>query len=122
VRKGLQNVVDFDRLIQAVEGRVDLDDTLLLFTADHSFGVQVDGGRRGEALLEGYDAWKAAQGDEDLVRLKHVLINRTHTAEEVPALAIGAGAERVRGYFPNTHLFDVMMAAWGWDADAASGD
>lgn len=122
VRQGLQNVVDFDRLIQAVEGRVDLDDTLLLFTADHSFGVQVDGGRRGEALLEGYDAWKAAQGDEDLVRLKHVLVNRTHTAEEVPALAIGAGAERVRGYFPNTHLFEVMMAAWGWEADAASSD
>ena len=113
-RAGLQNVVDFDRLIAEVQSRVDLSDTLLVFTADHSFGLQVDGGRRGEPLLEGYDAWKASGDEADLVRLENVLVNRTHTAEEVPVLAIGAGAERVRGYFPNTHLFRVMMDAWGW--------
>jgi alkaline phosphatase len=116
-RKGLQNVVDFDKLIAEVERRVDLDDTLLLFTADHSFGLQVDGGRRGGELLEGYDAWKASKSDHPVVRLKNVLVNDTHTGEEVPALAIGAGAERVRGYFPNTYLFDVMMKAWGWESD-----
>ncbi len=117
-REGLQNLVDFDRLIAEVEARVDLGDTLLVFTADHSFGLQVDGGRRGQPLLEGYDAWKAAAGeDEDMVRLEHVLVNATHTAEEVPALATGAGSGRVRGYFPNTHLFSVMMDAWGWPKD-----
>lgn len=121
-RDGLQNVVDFDRLIAEVQGRVDLNDTLLLFTADHSFGLQVDGGQRGEPLLEGYEAWKAADGDEDMVRLKNVLVNATHTAEEVPALAIGAGAEGVRGYFPNTHLFQVMMDAFGWQADAGASN
>lgn len=113
-RAGLQNVVDFDRLIAEVQARVDLKDTLLVFTADHSFGLQVDGGRRGEPLLKGYDAWKTSDDGADLVRLENVLVNRTHTAEEVPVLAIGAGAERVRGYFPNTHLFQVMMDAWGW--------
>ena len=121
-REGLQNVVDLDKLIAQVESRVDLKDTLLLFTADHSFGLQVDGGRRGEPLLEGYDAWKAASAqtkDEDLVRLKNVMVNRTHTGEEVPALATGAGADGVRGYFPNTHLFTVMMNALGWTPDAA---
>ncbi|WP_427791607.1 hypothetical protein [Brevundimonas diminuta] len=46
--------------------------------------------------------------------MKNILVNRTHTAEEVPALAVGAGAEQVRGYFPNTHLFKVMMDALGW--------
>ncbi|OJU53244.1 MAG: alkaline phosphatase [Brevundimonas sp. 67-6] len=116
VRKGLQNIADFDRLIAEVEGRVDLDDTLLLFTADHSFGLQVDGGRRGEPVLEGYEAWKAAGDDDKVVRLKNVLVNRTHTAVEVPTLAIGAGADQVRGYFPNTRLFHVMMEAWGWSA------
>lgn len=121
-RDGLQNVVDFDKLIAEVQSRVDLSDTLLLFTADHSFGLQVDGGRRGEPLLEGYDAWKAADSDEDTVRLENVLVNATHTAEEVPALAIGAGAEGVRGYFPNTHLFKVMMDAWGWSADASASE
>ena len=118
-RKGLQNVVDFDKLIAEVERRVDLKDTLLVFTADHSFGLQVDGGRRGEPLLEGYDAWKATPREGDIVRLKNVLVNRTHTGEEVAALATGAGAERVRGYFPNTYLFDVMMKAWGWTPDTA---
>ncbi|OYX57842.1 MAG: alkaline phosphatase [Brevundimonas subvibrioides] len=113
-RAGLQNVVDFDRLIAEVQARVDLSDTLLVFTADHGFGLQVDGGRRGEPLLEGYDAWKTSDDGADLVRLENVLVNRTHTAEEVPVLAIGVGAERVRGYFPNTHLFRVMMDAWGW--------
>ncbi|MBU2340744.1 MAG: alkaline phosphatase [Alphaproteobacteria bacterium] len=119
-REGLQNMADFDKLMAEVESRVELDDTLLLFTADHSFGLQVDGGKRGEELLAGYDEWKAADSEEGPVRLEHVMVNDGHTAEEVPTLAIGAGAERVRGYFPNTYLFDVMLNAWNWDPDAAS--
>jgi len=99
-----------------IAGRVNLDETLLIFTSDHSFGVQVDGGKRGQDLMEGYDAWKASGSDADLVRLENVLVNRTHTAEEVPTLAIGRGAEQVRGYFPNTHLFNVIMNSWGWEA------
>jgi alkaline phosphatase len=117
-REGLENVANFDRLIAEVQSRVDLSDTLLLFTADHSFGLQVDGGTRGQPLLAGYDEWKAADGDEPIVRIENVLVNDTHTAEEVPALAIGAGADRVRGYFPSTYLFDVIMQAWGWTPDA----
>lgn len=119
-RRGLQNIVDFDRLIAEVESRVDLDDTLLLFTADHSFGIQVDGGRPGDDLLEGYDAWRASDSDDAVVRLENVLVNDSHTGEEVPALAIGAGAERVRGYFPNTYLFQVMLEALGWQADSVA--
>lgn len=121
-REGLQNVADFDRLVAEVEKRVDLGDTLLLFTADHSFGFQVDGGQRGEELLQGYDAWKALDSDAETVRLKNVFVSDTHTAEEVPALAIGAGAERVSGYFPNTHLFDVMLDAWGWKPHSPQAD
>ena len=117
-REGLENIANFDRLIAEVEKRVNLDDTLLLFTADHSFGLQVDGGRRGGDVLQGYDAWKATKSKDGIVRLENVLVNTTHTAEEVPALATGSGAERVRGYFPNTHLFDVMMKALGWKTDA----
>lgn len=117
VRKGLQNIVDFDRLMAEIAGRVDLNETLLVFTSDHSFGVQVDGGKRGQDLMAGYDAWKASGSDADLVRLENVLVNRTHTAEEVPTLAIGRGAEQVRGYFPNTYLFDVIMNSWGWKSN-----
>jgi alkaline phosphatase len=28
--------------------------------------------------------------------------------------AQGPGAERVKGFFPNTQLFRIMMAAYGW--------
>lgn len=116
-KAGLQHIVDFDKLVAEVQGKVDLKDTLIVFTADHSFGLQVDGGRRGEPLLEGYDAWKAAGKEQDVDRFKNVLLNHSHTGEEVPVLAIGAGADQVRGYFPNTRLFKVMMDAWGWKAD-----
>lgn len=113
-KEGLENVANFDRLIAEVERKVDLSDTLLLFTADHSFGFQVDGGKRGEALLDGYEGWKAAAEKPPVTRLKHALVNDSHTAEEVPVLATGAGAGQVRGYFPNTRLFDIMLNAWGW--------
>lgn len=121
-REGLQHFVDFDNLISEVESRVDLDDTLLLFTADHSYGFQVDGGSRGEPLLEGYAAWKELQSDDDLIRLENVMVNGNHTGEEVPALAIGAGAERVAGYFPNTYLFHVVLDAWGWQSGPGPGN
>lgn len=113
-REGLENVAKFDKLIAEIERRVDLRDTLLLFTADHSFGLQVDGGRRGGDLLEGYDTFKAPTDAQPIVRLKNVLVNDSHTAEEVPVLAVGAGSDQVRGYFPNTRLFEIMLNAWGW--------
>lgn len=119
-KTGLENLAAFDRLVAEVQARVDLRDTLMIFTADHSFALDVSSGRRGEPLLDGYDAWKASAAAKDAkeVRLKHVQVNDTHTAEEVPALAIGPGAEQVRGYFPNTRLFSVMMDALGWKPDA----
>jgi len=40
-----------------------------------------------------------------------------HAGEEVVAAATGPGAERVKGFFPNTWLFNVMMAAFEWKAD-----
>ena len=46
-----------------------------------------------------------------------ISIDDTHTGEEVIAAASGPGAERVRGFLPNTGLFGVMMAALGWPAD-----
>lgn len=113
-RPGLDHVVAFDKLIAEVQQRVDLDETLLIFTADHSFALRVTGGRPGEPLLAGYDEWKATAKKGEPVRLKNVLVDDAHTAEEVAVLAIGAGAERVHGFFPNTRLFGVMLEAWGW--------
>ncbi len=43
-----------------------------------------------------------------------VKVEGSHTAEEVLVAAQGPGAGRVRGIFPNTELFHIMMAAYGW--------
>ena len=44
----------------------------------------------------------------------HVVIINDHTAEEVLVAGQGPGAEKVKGYFPNTRLFHIMMEAYGW--------
>lgn len=119
-KAGLDRLVSFDRLVQEVQQRVDLDDTLLLFTADHSFALRVDSGGPNEPLLAGYDEWRSSAVRGERVRLKHVMVDDAHTAEEVAAIAIGAGSERVSGFFPNTRLFHVMLDAWGWKPDAAN--
>ena len=113
-KNGLERMVAFDKLAKEIESKVDLKDTLLIFTADHSFGLQLDGGAIEEPLLAGYDEWKNSGDTKGPVRLKNIYVNRRHTGEEVVALATGAGAAEVRGYFPNTKLFHVMMNAYGW--------
>ena len=119
-RPGLERLVAFDKLIKEVQQRVDLNDTLLLFTADHSFALRVKGGSADDPVLAGYDEWKAGAVRGQPGRLKNLLIDDAHTGEEVAAIAIGAGSERVSGFFPNTRLFHVMLDAWGWKADPAA--
>ncbi len=122
-RKGLDNLVAFDTLIRDVAKRVNLEDTLLLFTADHSFDFSVHGGRRGEPLLKGLEEWQkdTAGKSPPHIELPSIRVHDDHTAEEVVVAAIGPGAQRVSGFMPNTRLFEIMLAAWGWQEDAATG-
>jgi alkaline phosphatase len=114
VRKGLDNLVAFDKLIREIASKVNLKETLLVFTADHSFELRITGGRRGVPLLEGYDEWLAKNSPKDEIRIPALRVGHSHTGEEVLVAAMGAGAERVRGYMPNTRIFDIILAAWGW--------
>ena len=50
------------------------------------------------------------------VMLPALRVGHSHTGEEVLAAAMGPGADKVTGFFPNTHLFDVIMGAYGWKA------
>jgi alkaline phosphatase len=112
LRRGLERMVAFDRVI-ARTGRRAGPDTLLLFTADHSFDVRLRGGRFGWPLLDGLELAEtiAPRGP---YRIPAVRMENGHTGEEVLVAAQGPGAERVRGYMANTDLFRVMMAAYGW--------
>lgn len=115
--RGLNNLVNFDKLIREIAGKVDLRDTLLVFTADHSFELRNVGGKRGEPLLKGYDEWQKTHQAREVVTIPALRVGHSHTGEEVLATAMGPGAERVKGFFPNTHLFQVLLGAYGWRAD-----
>lgn len=112
--QGLRHLVQFDTIIEG-EARRATPDTLLLFTADHSFDLRIHDGRNGDKVLEGLDQLEgsAARANPSL-RLSHVRIDNTHTGEEVLVAAMGPGAERVHGYLDNTDLFRIMLDAWGW--------
>ena len=111
LRPGLERLIVLDRVIEETAGAVG-PDTLLLFTADHSFDLRVYGGTWGKPLLTG----AAAEGGGGMtsVQLPNVRMDNAHTAEEVLVAAQGPGAERVRGYMANTDLFHVMLNALGW--------
>jgi alkaline phosphatase len=113
--QGLRHVVAFDRIIEGLAARLS-HDTLLLFTADHSFDFRIHDGSTGHALLEGLDP--DAPRANPTLRLPNVRVDDTHTGEEVLVAAQGPGAERVHGYLANTDLFHVMMDAWGWSTPA----
>ena len=114
--RGLNNVVGFDKLIREIAGRVDLNDTLLLFTADHSFDLRMRDGKKSDGVLSGLDQWKKqAHTRGETIALPVIRVDDSHTGEEVLATAQGPGAQQVHGFFPNTRLFDIMMNAYGWE-------
>ena len=119
-KPGLDRLVAFDKLIKEIQARVNLKDTLLLFTADHSFALRVIGESSDGPVLAGYDEWKASGVKGQTVRLTSLVVDNSHSAEEVAAIAIGAGSERVSGFFPNTRLFHVMLDAWGFKQDTSA--
>lgn len=115
IRRGLDRMVMMDRAIETIASLVG-PDTLLLFTADHSFDLQVRGGRVGTVLLDGLEKAEEAAREEKRgdIRSPALHMQNGHTGEPVIVAAQGPGAERVRGFMANTDLFDVMMAALGW--------
>jgi alkaline phosphatase len=115
---GLSRLVAFDKLIREIASKVDLNDTLLIFTADHSFDFRVKSGSSGEPLLKGLDEAVGATKEAPL-RLAHVNVDNAHTGEQVVVAAKGPGAELVHGYMLNTDIFRVMLNAFGWNANSA---
>jgi alkaline phosphatase len=115
LRRGLERMVQFDRTIQETAAAAG-PDTLVLFTADHSFGLRVHHGATGTNLLDGLDAVGEAANDASVksLQLPNVSMDGTHTGEPVMAAAQGPGAFRVRGYISNTDLFGIMLRAYGW--------
>lgn len=118
IRRGLDNLVKLDRVIERTAKMSGLN-TLLLFTADHSFDLRLRGGLRGQRLLDGLEAAEAA-APKGPIRIPSLRMDNGHTGEEVLVAAQGPGANRVRGYMANTDLFRVMLDAYGWPLSKAT--
>lgn len=108
--KGLDRVIVMDNLIRRIAAEAP-PDTLIVFAADHSFDLRLRGGKRGEPMGAQIDAQLASPTpvEKPLIR-----VDDSHTGEEILVAAQGPGAERLRGFIPNTEVFHVMMAAYGW--------
>jgi alkaline phosphatase len=106
VALGLRRTVELDGIIERTAKSVPEKDTLVIYSADHSYDLRVRAGKKGESLLANPDAPKPA-----------LRRDKGHSGEEVVVAARGPGAERVRGFFPNTYLFHVMIAGYGWTLD-----
>jgi alkaline phosphatase len=120
--RAVERAVAFDRIIRRVTEQSRAEgDTLVLFTADHSYDFRVIDGKRGRPLVPGAEDGVVAQlkslvdGDSDNFR-----VDDDHTGEEVLVAAEGPGAGAVRGFLSNTDLFHIMMAAFGWQAPVAT--
>ncbi|HWB83860.1 MAG TPA: alkaline phosphatase [Bryobacteraceae bacterium] len=113
----LDTVIKLDRLIRRT-AKENERNTLVLFTADHSFDFRVVSGKKGSDLKlpTGPNAGKPVpERSEDR---PNVVIGTSHSGEEVLVAAEGPGAERVKGVLSNTDLFGIMLAAYGWRRDA----
>jgi len=113
---GLSRLVAFDKLIREIASIVNPEETLLLFTADHSFDLRILRGGPNEPLLKGLPEWreKNAGVRTTVTELPFLSVSHSHTGEEVLVTGKGPGAERLRGFLPNTEVFHVMMSAFGW--------
>jgi alkaline phosphatase len=117
ILEGLERAVAFDRAIQNTAQRVNPEETLILFTADHSYDFRIHDGDKGEPLFEKEELPRLSamsDADEESIRLENVRRDDDHTGEPVLLTAQGPGAERVKGALSNTDVFHVMMKAYGW--------
>lgn len=111
-RSSLKRIVEMDNVVREVAA-AHKDDTLILWTADHSYDLHI----KGEGLQETLKKNPGAQITQA------VSLEDEHTAEEVPVMAIGPGSERVHGFILNTDIFHILLAAPGWQetVQAANG-
>ncbi|MDZ4797658.1 MAG: alkaline phosphatase [Bryobacteraceae bacterium] len=115
-KAGITRLLEFDKLIREISELTNPEETLLLFTADHSFDFRVAGGGPDQPITTGLEEWEAQTPEvrKQGLRIPAIRMNNSHTGEEVLVAAKGPGAELVRGFMPNTQLFQIMMSAYGW--------
>lgn len=100
----LSRIVELDNIVREVAA-AHKQDTMLLWTADHSYDLRI----KGEGLTE------TLKKNEGKKITSAVSLEDEHTSEEVPVMAIGPGSQRVHGFISNTDVFHILMQAPGWE-------
>jgi alkaline phosphatase len=104
-----ESAVALDRLIEQTVTKLASKDTLVIFVADHSFDLRMRSGKRDTPLAIPANAKEFAAGGKF-----DIAVGTSHTGEEVLVAASGPGAQRIKGFLPNTAIFETMLAAFGW--------
>lgn len=108
LREGLDRAIVMDELIRHVAAQAS-PDTLIIYAADHSFDLRMVGGRKNRPMESQVFPAHVSPSAKPILAVGH-----SHTGEEILASAMGPGAEVLHGFIPNTELFHIMMAAYGW--------
>lgn len=108
LREGLDRAIVMDELIRHVAGKAS-SDTLIIYAADHSFDLRMVGGRKNKSIEEQVFPAHVSPSAKPVLT-----VTNSHTGEEILSTAMGPGAEALHGFIPNTKIFDIMMAAYGW--------
>lgn len=108
-RTSLQRVIDLDKAVAATAEQLK-SNTLIMFTADHSYDLRI----KGESLTE-------TSKTSDYKKITSIVsLEDEHTAEEVPLIGMGPGSERINGFMSNTDVFKIIMGNFGWNGESAS--
>jgi alkaline phosphatase len=102
--KSLSRLFELDKAIRNATEK-HKHDTLVIATADHGYDLRI----KGEALAETQRSATPRQV------VAAVSLEDQHTAEEVPVMAAGPGAEMLHGFIANTQIFHFMMRALGFE-------
>ena len=121
----LTDTIEFSNAIQKVLDLVDLEETLVLVTADHSSALAFSGyPTRGMPVLgslsypelsfSGGSRFQAGHLEKDEAVRQQFLANlqsdlAAHAGEDVPAYATGYKSEHVKGVMEQNVLFDVIL-------------
>lgn len=125
--RALGEVLELSDAVEAALKKIDLTETLVVVTADHSHGLTLsapadrDAPILGPAMHDGrtvpdkdgkpYAILNYATGPGGPNRALVPLKDAEHTGEDVAVFAAGPGADLVRGSVDSTYVFQVMLEA-----------
>ena len=119
IRRGLDRMVTLDRVIERTARTVG-PDTLLLFTADHSFDLRLRGGTLGQPLLEGLEKAEAERAERARSASRRCAWTTATPARKCSPPRRARAPSACAATWRTPISSSVMMAAYGWETSGTS--